>query len=157
MAKWRKWSPEKVERLLALYREGVPLAGIAADLGMTKGAVSEKLTMVRNAVGVEGLPYRLSREWTAREIRTVEQMVVARRTKAEIAKAIGRTPDAVKMIMNKYGIHSPGFRAWSDDERAELRRMRESGKTMAEAAWRLGRTLKAVKWQCHQMRHQKGA
>ena len=157
MAAWRKWSPEMMDRLVEMYRAGVHLKDIAAGLGMTKSAVSEKLTLIRNAVGTEGLPYRLNREWTAREIRTVEAMMKEGRTKAQIAEAIGRTTDAVKMVMTKYGIHSPEYRPWSDEERRSLRRMRERGKTMAEVAWRLGRTRGAVKWQCVQMRKNAGA
>ena len=134
--------------MIALYQSGKTLPEIAADLGVTRGAVADKLTYLRDEIGTARLPYRLPREWTEKEIRTVAAMVEQGRTKAEIADAIGRTHGGVKMIMTKYGITSPGFRHWTDEDREKLRQMRAQGKTMAECAWRLGRSLRAVKWQC---------
>lgn len=81
------WTREEVERLEALRAEGRTRDEAAAILGRSLYAVDSAIKK-----------HRLDRvrepQWTAGEYRTLLRMKIARKTTAEIAAELGRTPRA---------------------------------------------------------------
>jgi len=156
MGTWRKWSPERDDRLFGLWAEGRTVAEIAAELETTKPAVRARVERLRQD-DASRLPYRDPIEWTAATIRRVDEMARAHRTIQQIAEAVGRSPSATAQLMQRYGITTGNKVRWSPDERKTLRRLRRVGMPMHVIAERMGRSLQSVKFQVWWLRHREGA
>ena len=96
------WSQQEVGRLLSAWREGLPIASIASEIGRTPYAVMHKAREAK-------LPPRFAGNggplWTEEEDRLViELWLMSSLSAAQIGKEVGKSKNAIIGRMHRKGL-----------------------------------------------------
>jgi hypothetical protein len=165
----RKWRPEEEAELVKLRSNGLKVKDIAKTLGRSKASILEKIQEKRDVIEIPGTRVPVSasapvsaplpvshtpntdKNWSDADSKMVRDMFAKKCTDMEIASAVGRTQNAIRVHRQTLGLRKgreewprnggrkPGSRTWSDAEERKLRELFKAGHTDEVIASEMGR------------------
>ena len=152
----RAWTEEDSQRLISLHLENRPLEEICQILQRRPRGVHNQLTYLglephadETAPAKEPIS-RHGKPWTHAEHEWLKSAWAEGRSASEMADHLGRTPYAIRLRLEQYGLFEGGMTAadeppvWTDADNRELHRMADEGRSLSEIAARFGRTEKSI-------------
>ena len=158
----RFWTEEDNQQLISLYLENVPMDEICYILQRRPRGVYNQLTYlgfdpatlkecsIKETKSTGKISDKRGKPWTHVDHKWMVSAWEEGSTITEMAEYLGRTPHAVRLRLERYGLYDGGMTAkdepppWTANEQQELFRMVDAGCTIAEMAQKFGRTEQAM-------------
>jgi hypothetical protein len=151
------WTTREHTTLRRLARSGVPVTQIAARLGRTPSAVTQRafLEGISLRSGRPGAPEHRA-PWTPRDVGALRRLLRADTPVTEVAARLGRTVRAIRKRALVAGISfrevprrgraARHYTLWTPKDVRALRRLAREGESVAAIAAELGRSPSTVWW-----------
>jgi len=136
----KKWDHVE-EATLCFHSKHKPVGEVAKFLGRTSNAVKVKAKAL--GVSIKKDPILKPNSWTEEEIRYLGEKA-GNETSKEIAKAIGRTSNAVKVKATRLGL-SLEKSPWTEEQTNLLYDLYEKGFSTRQMSEEIGRSIESVR------------